>query len=56
MITRIATELVYHPDVKVPFEIYVDSNWESSKSVSGALFFLHGCAFGFAMDAAAIIC
>jgi hypothetical protein len=43
--SRIATELVYHPDITVPFEIYVDSNWESGKSVSGALFFLYGCVF-----------
>ena len=32
--SRPAPELTYIPNVKVPFEIYVDSNWEANRSIS----------------------
>ena len=43
--SRLASELTFVPKASVPFEIYVDSNWGSNKSVSGALFFVYGCLF-----------
>ena len=43
--SRLSSELVYVPNPSIPFEIYVDSNWGSNKSVSGALFFVYGCLF-----------
>ena len=42
---RQRTELVYRPKVSVPFEIYVDSNWEAGPSSSGAFYFVYGCLF-----------
>ena len=43
--SRLTTELTFVPNSKIPFDIYVDSNWSSNKSVSGALFFVYGCLF-----------
>ena len=37
--------LEFRPSTTLGFEVYVDSNWSSGFSCSGALFFLHGCLF-----------
>ena len=31
--------------MRAKFEVYVDSNWATKLSCSGAFFFLHGCPF-----------
>ena len=35
--------LCYTPNVEHPLQIFVDSNWESCYSCSGAVFMFHGC-------------
>ena len=35
--------LTFSPCVDKGLEVYVDSNWASKFSCSGALFFYHGC-------------
>ena len=35
--------LYYRPNVAVPLTIYVDSNWATKFSASGALFYFNGC-------------
>lgn len=37
--------LVFAPDLARPFEVYVDSNWATRFSCSGAYFFYYGCRF-----------
>ena len=35
--------LYYRPNSALPLTIYVDSNWATKFSSSGALFYFHGC-------------
>ena len=35
--------LTFRPNRALGFETYVDSNWSTRFSASGALFFFHGC-------------
>ena len=37
--------LTFAPDGNLPFQVLVDSNWATKFSVSGALYFYHGCLF-----------
>ena len=40
-----ARRLRFAPDATRGFEVYVDSNWATRFSCSGAMFFFHGCLF-----------
>ena len=40
-----ARRLRFTPDATRGFEVYVDSNWATHFSCSGAMYFFHGCLF-----------
>lgn len=38
-------DLVFRPNKRMPFEVFVDSSWEAKFSCSGAMLFIRGCLF-----------